>query len=77
MNSTLTPSAECALYHRDLAAWRAYAAPRIAARLSSVRDMDTGFAWSVLTRDTQRLVWPLLDAGTQSRIRAARKESSE
>lgn len=77
MTEQLTPAAERALYARDIVAWRGYAAPRIAARLASGRAADLGLAWSLLTRDTQRVVWPLLDPATQERVRAAREELSE
>lgn len=74
MTAPLTYAQERALYDRDPAAWRAYAAPRLAAALA--RSNDIGLSWSILTRDTQRLVWPLLDAETQGRVRAAREDAA-
>ena len=76
MTTTLTHAQERALYDRDPAAWRAYAAPRLAARLATIKH-DLGLSWSLLTRDTQVAVWPLLDESTRSRVREAREALAE
>ena len=75
MNATLTQAEERALYDRDPGAWRTYAAPSIAAALA--RSNDLGLSWSLLTRDTQVAVWPLLDEATQARVREAREALAE
>lgn len=74
MTTRLTHGEERALYDSNPAAWRAYAAPHLAAALA--RSSDIGLSWALLTRDTQRVVWPLLDSETQGRVRAAREEST-
>lgn len=76
MTSVLTPAQERALYDRDREAWRVHAAPRLAARLAAEK-LDTGLFWSLLTRETQLAVWPLLDESTQARVRAAREDLAE
>jgi len=68
--ATLSASAERRLYDTDYPAWLEYAAPRIAARITSAADHDLGLRWSLLTRAAQVAVWPHLDAATQVRVRA-------
>lgn len=68
----MTPSAELTLYHRDHAAWVRYSAPRIADRITAMRDADAAFAWSLLTRETQLAVWEQLDETQRRRIQAVR-----
>lgn len=75
MSVTLTHAEERALYDRDPAAWRAYAAPRIAVALA--KSGDLGLSWSLLTRDMQVAVWPLMDEATQARVREAREDLAE
>lgn len=72
MSVPMTASAERALYHRDHAAWVKYSAPRLAGRIAAMRDMDVAFAWSLLTRETQRAVWEHLDETQRARIKVVR-----
>jgi hypothetical protein len=72
MSEVLSHADERALYESDAAAWRVYAAPRIAASLA--RSTDVGLSWSLLMRETQVAVWPLMDEATQARVRAARED---
>lgn len=68
----MSAGAERALYETDHAAWVRYSAPRIAARLAVVREIDLAFAWSLLVRETQVAVWEHLDDAQRTKLKAVR-----